>query len=806
MGAPARALALCLAVAVVARATSGLPGTELRVGRRAAEAPGPEPGQQEQLVFGAGDAVELSCHPPAGGPSGPTVWVKDGVGLEPSERVLVGPQRLRVLNASHEDAGTYGCWLRLSQRVLCRFAVRVTDAPSSGDDEDGEDEAEDTAGAPYWTRPERMDKKLLAVPAANTVRFRCPAAGNPAPSISWLKNGKEFRGEHRIGGIKLRHQQWSLVMESVVPSDRGNYTCVVENKFGSIQQTYTLDVLERSPHRPILQAGLPANQTAVVGSDVEFHCKVYSDAQPHIQWLKHVEVNGSKVGPDGTPYVTVLKSWISESAEADARLRLAAVSERDGGQYLCRAANFIGVAEKAFWLRVHGPRAAEEELVEADEAGSVYAGVLSYGVGFSLFTLAVAAVTLCRLRSPPKKGLGSPAVHKVSRFPLKRQQVSLESNSSMNSNSPLVRIARLSSGEGPALANVSELELPADPKWELSRARLTLGKPLGEGCFGQVVMAEAIGIDKDRAAKPVTVAVKMLKDDATDKDLSDLVSEMEMMKMIGKHKNILNLLGACTQGGPLYVLVEYAAKGNLREYLRARRPPGMDYSFDTCRLPEEQLTFKDLVSCAYQVARGMEYLASQKCIHRDLAARNVLVTEDNVMKIADFGLARDVHNLDYYKKTTNGRLPVKWMAPEALFDRVYTHQSDVWSFGVLLWEIFTLGGSPYPGIPVEELFKLLREGHRMDRPANCTHDLYMIMRECWHAAPSQRPTFKQLVEDLDRVLAVTSTDEYLDLSVPFEQYSPGGQDTPSSGSSGDDSVFAHDLLPPASPGGGGPRT
>lgn len=92
-----------------------------------------------------------------------------------------------------------------------------------------------------------MDKKLLAVPAANTVRFRCPAAGNPTPSITWLKNGKEFRGEHRIGGIKLRHQQWSLVMESVVPSDRGNYTCVVENKFGRIQQTYTLDVLGEAP-------------------------------------------------------------------------------------------------------------------------------------------------------------------------------------------------------------------------------------------------------------------------------------------------------------------------------------------------------------------------------------------------------------------------------------------------------------------------------------------------------------------------------------------------------------------------------
>uniref|UniRef100_A0A8C3E7A5 Fibroblast growth factor receptor 3 n=3 Tax=Corvus moneduloides TaxID=1196302 RepID=A0A8C3E7A5_CORMO len=636
-----------------------------------------------------------------------------------------------------------------------------------------------------------MEKKLLAVPAANTVRFRCPAGGNPTPSIYWLKNGKEFKGEHRIGGIKLRHQQWSLVMESVVPSDRGNYTCVVENKYGNIRHTYQLDVLERSPHRPILQAGLPANQTVVVGSNVEFHCKVYSDAQPHIQWLKHVEVNGSKYGPDGTPYVTVLKTAGVNTTDKELEiLYLRNVTFEDAGEYTCLAGNSIGFSHHSAWLTV----LPAEELMEMDDSGSVYTGILSYGTGFFLLLLVLVLVIVWRMKMPNKKAMNTPTVQKVSKFPLKRQ-VSLESNSSMNSNTPLVRITRLSSSDGPMLANVSELELPPDPKWELTRSRLTLGKPLGEGCFGQVVMAEAIGIDKDKPNKAITVAVKMLKDDATDKDLSDLVSEMEMMKMIGKHKNIINLLGACTQDGPLYVLVEYASKGNLREYLRARRPPGMDYSFDTCKLPEEQLTFKDLVSCAYQVARGMEYLASQKCIHRDLAARNVLVTEDNVMKIADFGLARDVHNIDYYKKTTNGRLPVKWMAPEALFDRVYTHQSDVWSFGVLLWEIFTLGGSPYPGIPVEELFKLLKEGHRMDKPANCTHDLYMIMRECWHAVPSQRPTFKQLVEDLDRVLTVTSTDEYLDLSVPFEQYSPAGQDTHSTCSSGDDSVFAHDLLP-----------
>ncbi|NWS67369.1 FGFR3 factor, partial [Crotophaga sulcirostris] len=151
---------------------------------------------------------------------------------------------------------------------------------------------------------------------------------------------------------------------------------------------------------------------------------------------------------------------------------------------------------------------AAEELMEMDDSGSVYAGILSYGTGFVLFIVVVAIVFVCRTKMPNKKAMNTPTVQKVSKFPLKRQQVSLESNSSMNSNTPLVRITRLSSSDGPMLANVSELELPPDPKWELARSRLTLGKPLGEGCFGQVVMAEAIGIDKDKPNKAITVAVK----------------------------------------------------------------------------------------------------------------------------------------------------------------------------------------------------------------------------------------------------------------------------------------------------------
>ncbi|XP_042357456.1 fibroblast growth factor receptor 2 isoform X1 [Plectropomus leopardus] len=741
-----------------------------------------------------GELLKLSCPLP---PTGTITWTKDGSSLGTNNRTVIEQEVLQIRDATPKDSGLYTC-TSVGKDTVC-FIVNVTDAISSGDDEDDTERSEDTGAdgeqisAPYWTSSAKMEKKLHAVPAANTVKFRCAAGGNPRPKLRWLKNSRPFRQEDRMGGYKVRSQHWTLIMESVVPSDKGNYTCLVENEFGAINHTYTLDVVERSPHRPILQAGLPANTTVHVGEDARFVCKVYSDAQPHIQWLKHITQNGSRYGPDGHPYVRVLKTAGVNTTDKEIEvLYLPNVTFEDAGEYTCLAGNSIGISYHTAWLTVLPALEKSPGPLSPD-----YVEIAIYCAGVFLIACMVGIVVVCRMRNTAKKPDfgGQPAVHKLSKqIPLRRQvTVSADSSSSMNSSTPLVRITtrRSSAHDEP----IPEYDLPEDPRWEFSRDRLTLGKPLGEGCFGQVVMAEALGIDKDKPKEAVTVAVKMLKDDATEKDLSDLVSEMEMMKMIGKHKNIINLLGACTQDGPLYVIVEYASKGNLREYLRARRPPGMEYSYDIARVSDEQLTFKDLVSCTYQVARGMEYLASQKCIHRDLAARNVLVTESNVMKIADFGLARDVHNIDYYKKTTNGRLPVKWMAPEALFDRVYTHQSDVWSFGVLMWEIFTLGGSPYPGIPVEELFKLLKEGHRMDKPGNCTNELYMMMKDCWHAISSHRPTFKQLVEDLDRILTLNTNEEYLDLCAPTEQYSPSFPDTRSSCSSGDDSVFSHDPLP-----------
>uniref|UniRef100_A0A8C0EWU3 receptor protein-tyrosine kinase n=1 Tax=Bubo bubo TaxID=30461 RepID=A0A8C0EWU3_BUBBB len=346
-------------------------------------------------------------------------------------------------------------------------------------------------------------------------------------------------------------------------------------------------------------------------------------------------------------------------------------------------------------------------------------------------------------------------------------------------------------------------EFEYDVKWEFPRENLEFGQVLGSGAFGKVVNATAYGINN--AGDSVQVAVKMLKEkpDASEKDA--LMSELKMMTHIGSHENIVNLLGACTVSGPIYLIFEYCCYGDLLNYLRSKREKfhwtlteifkQHNFSFyhnhvkvlstvtginQKVRKPMENsyfrlfftdeikhasrqvdeeedfnvLTFEDLLCFSYQVAKGMEFLESKSCIHRDLAARNILVTHGKVVKICDFGLARDVVNDSNYIVRGNARLPVKWMAPESLFERTYTMKSDVWSYGILLWEIFSLGVNPYPGIQVDtNFYKLIQSGFKMDRPYYATKDVYCLMQSCWALDSRKRPSFSWLVSSLACQLA-----------------------------------------------------
>ncbi|OXU23816.1 hypothetical protein TSAR_007538 [Trichomalopsis sarcophagae] len=321
---------------------------------------------------------------------------------------------------------------------------------------------------------------------------------------------------------------------------------------------------------------------------------------------------------------------------------------------------------------------------------------------------------------------------------------------------------------------------PPDPKWEFPRSRLSIEQVLGEGEFGRVLRAKAQDIAGWQGQ--TTVAVKTLKEDASASELADLLSEYQLLKE-AQHPNVIRLLGACTTaGGPIYLIIEFAEFGSLRNYLRRSRHLESEGRVPCSTLllssspnnvkPVDQpsidpvvnytITPRDILSFAWQISKGMAYLADIKLVHRDLAARNVLLGAGKVCKISDFGLTRDVYEDDAYLKRSKGRVPVKWMAPESLADHVYTSKSDVWSFGVLLWELVTLGASPYPGVDVHNLYNLLKAGYRMEKPANCSDHLYKLMVSCWHDEPGMRPSFKELTCHWERMLE--DAVEYLDLN------------------------------------------
>ncbi|CAH3020655.1 unnamed protein product [Porites evermanni] len=171
---------------------------------------------------------------------------------------------------------------------------------------------------------------------------------------------------------------------------------------------------------------------------------------------------------------------------------------------------------------------------------------------------------------------------------------------------------------------------------------------------------------------------------------------------------------------------------------------------DPCDV-EEDFSTKQLFSLAWQIAKGMNHLAENNLVHRDLAARNVLVGHDNQIKVSDFGLMRQIYE-DMSSTTKSQKLPVKWMAPESLYQGVYTTKSDVWSFGVVLWEMATLGGVPYPTLTNSELYRLLDTGYRMERPDVCSDDVYELITDCWNEDPYTRPSFYRLIEKMEAIM------------------------------------------------------
>ncbi|XP_074632643.1 tyrosine kinase receptor Cad96Ca-like isoform X2 [Acropora palmata] len=308
--------------------------------------------------------------------------------------------------------------------------------------------------------------------------------------------------------------------------------------------------------------------------------------------------------------------------------------------------------------------------------------------------------------------------------------------------------------------NVSCCEIPFNS--------ITFRDILGSGAFGEVWKAVAHAIKG--ISGETEVAVKKLKHNSSDTERESLIQEIDLCRSLEgeRNPNIVNFLGYVSR--PMMLILEYVPHGDLLGCLRKSR--GMDDQYYSC--PEnfqEEITSYDLLSFAQQIAYGMSFLASKKILHRDLAARNILVGRGKICKIADFGLAliRDKYQYLYCTYLRKGRLPIKWTAPEHLFndsmenDTRVSEKSDVWSYGVVLYEIFTLGGTPYPGWNEwKVVFELKVNKYRMPQPEHVSDDLYQLMLDCWNENPINRPTFDRLYEITTGIL---QDEHYLDLDL-----------------------------------------
>jgi len=308
----------------------------------------------------------------------------------------------------------------------------------------------------------------------------------------------------------------------------------------------------------------------------------------------------------------------------------------------------------------------------------------------------------------------------------------------------------------------AEITVIAD-EWEIYPESIDVRKKVGEGAFGTVYSAR---IDMNVISrsnfgkqcggvalvseKSKLVAVKFLKEGAGEEENKDFMDEIVLMKGVGYHRNIVNMIGCSTIKQPLCLIVEYMHNGDLLNYMRKQRSKQLNNQSEDPT--EGDISLNDMMSFAWQIACGMEYLATKNMVHRDLAARNVLVSSDKRAKISDFGLSRRVTDELIYTSKSNRKIPVKWMSIEAIYHKEFTVQSDVWAYGVVLFEIVTLGGAPYPFISNLELCKMLKSGYRMERPENCSVEMHDIMCHCWNEIPARRPTFTELREHLEKIM------------------------------------------------------
>ncbi|XP_042552439.1 muscle, skeletal receptor tyrosine-protein kinase isoform X1 [Dipodomys spectabilis] len=724
-----------------------------------------------------------------GNPKPAVSWIKGDSTLRENSRIaILESGSLRIHNVQKEDAGQYRCVAKNSLGTAYSKLVKL----------EIEEESEPEQDTKVFAR-------ILRAPESHNVTFgsfvtlRCTATGIPVPTISWIENGNAVSSGSIQESVKDRVIDSRLQLFITKP---GLYTCIATNKhgekFSTAKAAATISIAEWSkPQKDnkgyCTQYRGEVCDTVLAKDAFVFFNTSYADPEEAQELLVHTAWNELKaVSPFCRPAAEALlcnhvfqecipgvvptpspicreyclavkelfcaKEWLLMEEKSHrgppgsgthllSMLDCSKLPSMHWDPMACTRLPYLDYKKEN--LTTFPPMTSSKPSVDIPNLTSsssssfpvsptysmtIIIAIMSSFAGFVL--LIISTLYCCRRRKEWKNKKRESAAVTLTTLPSELLLDRLHPN-------PMYQ-------RMPLLLNPKLLSL------EYPRNNIEYVRDIGEGAFGRVFQARAPGL---LPYEPFTmVAVKMLKEEASADMQADFQREAALMAEFD-NPNIVKLLGVCAVGKPMCLLFEYMAYGDLNEFLRSMSP------HTVCSLSHSDLSMRARVSSpgppplscaeqlciARQVAAGMAYLSERKFVHRDLATRNCLVGENMVVKIADFGLSRNIYSADYYKANENDAIPIRWMPPESIFYNRYTTESDVWAYGVVLWEIFSYGLQPYYGMAHEEVIYYVRDGNILSCPENCPLELYNLMRLCWSKLPADRPSFPSIHRILERM-------------------------------------------------------
>ncbi|XP_036301257.1 tyrosine-protein kinase receptor TYRO3 isoform X2 [Pipistrellus kuhlii] len=781
---------------------SGLPPLPLLAGLAALLLPEPVAeglklmGAPVKLTVSQGQPVSLNCS--VEGMEDPDIlWMKDGAMVQGLNQMYVSVSEqhwigfLSLKSVERSDAGRYWCEVEDGGKTEISPPVWLT-----------------VEGVPFFT----VEPKDLAVPPNASFQLSCEAVGPPEPvTIIWWRGGTKIGGPFPSPSVlnvtALPAAPFNITVTKLSSSNASvAWTPGADGR--AVLQSCTVQVTQAPGGWEVLAVVVPVPPFTCLLRDLapatnyslRVRCANALGPSPYADWvpfrtkglapasapqnLHAIRTDAGLIleweeviaeGPSESPLGPYKLSWVQDNG-TQGELMVEGTwanltvwdPQKDLVVRVC-VSNAVGCGPWSQPLVVsshdhagqHGPPHSRTSWVP------VVLGVLT-----ALVTAAALALILLRKR------------RKETRFGQAFDSV-------MAGGEPAVhfRAARSFNRERPERieATLESLGISDELKDKLEdvlipEQQFTLGRMLGKGEFGSVREAQL----KQEDGSFVKVAVKMLKADIiASSDIEEFLREAACMKEFD-HPHVAKLVGVSLRSrakGRLpipMVILPFMKHGDLHAFLLASRIGENPFI----------LPLQTLIRFMVDIACGMEYLSSRNFIHRDLAARNCMLAEDMTVCVADFGLSRKIYSGDYYRQGCASKLPVKWLALESLADNLYTVHSDVWAFGVTMWEIMTRGQTPYAGIENAEIYNYLIGGNRLKQPPDCTEEVYELMYQCWSADPKQRPSFTCLRMELENILghlSVLSTSRdplYVNLEGAEEPAEEGSRELPGGAQAG----------------------